>query len=102
MLGKGLKSLNKELSGWIRGLITELLKYKMQSIKAGVGYTSIDARYTSKYCHICGNIGRRGAIIRGKFLEKGYGLAFSCSNPFCEGHNLVINADLNAARNICH
>ena len=101
VLGKGKKSLNKELSNWIRGLVGELLKYKLESINIGVELRKKQARYTSKQCHACGNIGRRGQLLEGVgFVEKGYGLAFKCSNPFCEKYDAVINADLNAARNI--
>jgi transposase len=103
ILGSGRAILNRDLSNWVRGLFNELMNYKTASIKAGTGYSLVSARYTSKRCYSCGNIGRRGIIgPNDAFTELGYGTAFRCSNPLCPLHDQVIHADLNAARNICH
>jgi hypothetical protein len=97
----GSRSLNKELSNWIRGLIAEFLEYKLRAVKSGAKLSQKEARYTSKFCSVCGHIGKRGTYhnVHG-FIEHGYGLAFSCTNPFCPQFRKIRNADLNASRNI--
>ncbi|MHA1283258.1 MAG: zinc ribbon domain-containing protein [Promethearchaeota archaeon] len=97
-----LRALNRELSSWIRGSIADMLKYKLKCVQTDIEFAEKNPYRTSKLCHICKTPGKRGKVSQNnRFIERGYGLAFICINPLCENYNKVINADLNAARNIC-
>ncbi|MGQ4874383.1 MAG: zinc ribbon domain-containing protein, partial [Promethearchaeia archaeon] len=99
--GKRVSLLNRELSTWIRGIIADLMPYKVNCINSDVQYSRKNPYRTSKLCHVCKTPGKRGKIYPGnRFIEKGYGSAFICTNQLCPAKGRVINADLNAARNI--
>ena len=77
---QGSKAWDRRFSVWPRGMIFEMVNYKVQ----GKGSTAkVDPRYTSKTCSRCGLPGDRNRH------------AFSC--PHC---GFSIHADLNAAFNI--
>ena len=81
--GKRKKSLNREILKQTWGIFAEQLFYKAES--AGRIIAKVDPRYTSQTCSHCRNVdkaSRRGEI-------------YNCSK--C---GLLIDADINAARNI--
>ncbi|MHA1283380.1 MAG: hypothetical protein ACTSQP_12805, partial [Promethearchaeota archaeon] len=70
-------------------------------INSDVQYSRKNPYRTSKLCHVCKTPGKRGKVYPGnRFIEKGYGSAFICTNQLCPAKDRIINADLNAARNI--
>ncbi|MCD6484118.1 MAG: transposase [Candidatus Odinarchaeota archaeon] len=79
--GTRRRDMNRKLANWIHGKIAEYTLYKANW--KGIYVKFVNAKDTSRRCHICGAVGyRKGAI-------------FSC----CE-HSYTSNADFNASVNI--
>ena len=79
--GKMSKDMNRKLANWVHGRIAKYTLYKANW--EGIYVKFVNARETSKRCHICGAVGcRKGAI-------------FSCHE-----HSYTSNADFNASVNI--
>ena len=75
------RDMNRKLANWVHGRIAKYTLYKANW--EGIYVKFINARDTSKRCHICGAVGyRKGAI-------------FSCQH-----HSYTSNADFNASVNI--
>jgi IS605 OrfB family transposase len=75
------KGFNRMLGGWAYAQLEAFLRYKCE--ESGKTLVLVPAQNTSRLCSRCGNSGTR------------YWSKFSC--PSC---GVVLNADLNAARNI--
>jgi len=79
--GKIRKDMNRKLANWVHGKIRKYVIYKASW--NGIPVRLVDARDTSKRCHICGAVGYRKGVI------------FSCRE-----HSYTSNADFNASVNI--
>lgn len=69
--------------------IQTMLEYKAE--REGIKIMYIDPYHTSQKCSCCGHyeVGQR--LVQEEFI---------CKNPKCKNHNKIVNADLNASRNI--
>ncbi len=75
------RRFNKALGGWAYAQLESFLRYKCE--ETGRIVVLVPPENTSRICSRCGSLGRR------------HGSTFSC--PSC---GIILNADLNAARNI--
>ena len=80
------RSMNYRYSSWPHGFLLSRIKY-IGSLY-GVEVRDINAAYTSKVCNQCFHIGRRDSKI------------FRCLNPNCRSYGSLVDADVNAAKNI--
>jgi len=77
--------MNRRLHGWAFARLTSRIEDK--AAEAGVPVRFVNPAYTSKTCHACGHIGRRGSQAE-----------FRCTNDECWVSEY--QADINAAANI--
>jgi hypothetical protein len=77
------RNTNRRLTAWTKGVTAEALTSVSQ--RRGSALVHVNAAYTSRTCHCCGTLGRRG------------GDRFHCT--LC---GVVWQADVNAAINILH
>jgi IS605 OrfB family transposase len=77
--------MNRRLHGWAFARLTERIEDK--SADAGIPVRFVNPAYTSKTCHACDHIGRRGSQAE-----------FRCTNSEC--WVTEYQADINAAANI--
>lgn len=79
------KKQRKELNSWSFYQLEQFLTYK--ALAKGIHVEHVDARYTSQRCSECGDIKRSNRKSQSGFK--------------CTKCGFRLNADLNAARNIC-
>ena len=79
------KYMNRRLHSWAFARLQGRVEDK--ATEAGVPVHFVNPAYTSKTCHACGRIGRRGSQAE-----------FKCTNDDC--HVSEFQADINAAANI--
>ena len=79
--GKNSKKNNRRISNWVRGKIVKYTIYKANW--EGIKVKLVNAKNTSKKCHLCGSQGLRAG-----------------ANFFCEHCKRTYNADFNASVNI--
>jgi len=79
------KYMNRRLHGWAFARLTDRIKDKAADV--GIPVQFVNPAYTSKTCHACGHIGRRGSQAE-----------FRCTNSEC--WVTEYQADINAAANI--
>ena len=79
------KEQRREINNWNFYQLEMFLTYK--AAEKGVEVVFVDARYTSQRCSKCGHIVRGNRKTQSQFR--------------CQKCNYSLNADLNAARNIC-
>jgi putative transposase len=77
--------MNRRLHSWAFARLTDRIEDK--ALEAGIPVEFVNPRYTSKTCHECGHIGRRGSQAE-----------FMCTNSEC--WVTEYQADINAAANI--
>jgi IS605 OrfB family transposase len=85
------------LRNWSYYELQQYIKYK--AAKYGIEVRSVNPRFTSQVCSICGHWGESQRISRSNFV---------CKNPDCPSHKKYLNkqekpyfnAEFNAARNI--
>ncbi len=93
----GLKDLSWSLSTNLWGKIIDTVRYMRESLgHSPYSVWTVNPRYTSQTCHICGERGVRVQNATSKTKKKG-GEYFYCEK--CDSH---LHADINAARNIIH
>ncbi len=93
----GSKDLSWSLNSNLWGMIIDTVRYMRESLghsKSSVW--TVNPRYTSQTCHVCGERGFRVDDESSKTKRKG-GEFFYCTQ--CDVHH---HADINAARNIIH
>ncbi|MHA1388871.1 MAG: zinc ribbon domain-containing protein [Candidatus Thorarchaeota archaeon] len=93
----GSKDLSYNLNSNLWGMIIDTVRY----MRASIGHSkyslwTVNPRYTSQTCHMCGERGVRVKDENSTTERKG-GEFFYCEK--CEAH---FHADVNAARNIIH
>lgn len=76
---------NRKLNNWSFYELEQFIRYKSETL--GKQVVSVDARYTSQKCSVCGHV----------YKGNRNGLSFLCRKCGFE-----IHADLNASRNIAH
>jgi transposase len=93
----GLRDLSWSLSTNLWGKIIDTIRYMRESL-GHLPYSvwTVNPRYTSQTCHVCGERGVRVENETSKTKKKG-GEYFYCEK--CDSH---FHADINAARNIIH
>ena len=69
---------------WAFKDLIDKIKYKAQN--AGLKVISVDPKYTSQRCNVCGDISKENRQNQSKYV--------------CRNCNLIFNADINAAKNI--
>ena len=79
--GKNSKKNNRRIGNWVRGKIVKYTIYKANW--EGIKVKLVNAKNTSKKCHLCGSQGLRAG-----------------ANFFCEHCKRTYNADFNASVNI--
>jgi len=79
--GKNSKKNNRRIGNWVRGKIVKYTIYKANW--EGIKVKLVNAKNTSKTCHLCGSQGLRAG-----------------ANFFCEHCKRTYNADFNASVNI--
>jgi len=79
--GKNSKKNNRRIGNWVRGKIVKYTIYKANW--EGIKVKLVNAKNTSKKCHLCGSQGLR-----------------ACANFFCVHCKRTYNADFNASVNI--
>jgi len=93
----GSKDLSYNLSSNLWGKIIDTVRYMRESLgHSKYSVWTVNPRYTSQTCHICGERGVR-VEDESSVKERKGGEYFYCSK--CEEH---FHADVNAARNIIH
>ncbi|MGY5853017.1 MAG: transposase [Candidatus Thorarchaeota archaeon] len=93
----GSKDLSYNLTSNLWGKILETVRYMRQSLgHSKFSVWTVNPRYTSQTCHVCGERGVRVEDETSTTERKG-GEYFYCSQ--CKEH---FHADVNAARNIIH
>ncbi|MGY5875107.1 MAG: transposase [Candidatus Thorarchaeota archaeon] len=93
----GSKDLSYNLSSNLWGKIIDTVRYMRQSLgHSRYSVWTVNPRYTSQTCHVCGERGVRVEDETSTTERKG-GEFFYCEK--CEEH---FHADVNAARNIIH
>ncbi len=93
----GSKDLSWSLNANLWGKIIETVRYMRESLgHSKYSVWTVNPRYTSQTCHVCGERGFRVNDESSKTKKKG-GEFFYCSE--CDVHH---HADINAARNIIH
>ena len=93
----GSKDLSYNLSSNLWGKIIDTVRYMRESLgHSKYSVWTVNPRYTSQTCHICGERGVRVKDKDSTVARKG-GEYFYCDK--CHEH---IHADVNAARNIIH
>ncbi len=93
----GSKDLSWSLNANLWGKIIETVRYMRESFgHSKYSVWTVNPRYTSQTCHVCGDRGFRVNDLSSKTKKKG-GEFFYCIN--CDAHH---HADVNAARNIIH
>ena len=93
----GSKDLSYNLSSNLWGKIIDTVRYMRESLGHNkYSVWTVNPRYTSQICHVCGERGKRVKDESSTTERKG-GEFFYCAE--CEEH---FHADVNAARNIIH
>jgi len=93
----GLRDLSWSLNTNLWGKIIDTVRYMRESLgHSPYSVWTVNPRYTSQMCHVCGERGVRVENEASKTKKKG-GEYFYCGN--CGSH---FHADINAARNIMH
>jgi len=93
----GSKDLSYNLSSNLWGKIIDTVRYMRESLgHSKYSVWTVNPRYTSQTCHVCGERGVR-VVDETTTTERKGGEYFYCSK--CEEH---FHADVNAARNIIH
>ncbi len=93
----GSKDLSWSLNANLWGKIIETVRYMRESLgHSKYSVWTVNPRYTSQTCHVCGERGFRVNDESSKTKRKG-GEFFYCTK--CDVHH---HADINAARNIIH
>ncbi len=93
----GSKDLSYNLSSNLWGQIIDTVRYMRESLgHSKYSVWTVDPRYTSQTCHVCGERGKRVEDETSTTKRKG-GEYFYCEK--CDAH---FHADVNAARNIIH
>lgn len=93
----GSKDLSWSLNANLWGTIIDTVRYMRESLgHSKYSVWTVNPRYTSQTCHVCGERGFRVNNESSKTKKKG-GEFFYCAK--CEEH---FHADVNAARNIIH
>jgi len=93
----GSKDLSWSLNANLWGMIIDTVRYMRQSLgHSKYSVWTVNPRYTSQTCHVCGERGFRVEDESSKKKRKG-GEFFYCVK--CDAHH---HADINAARNIIH
>lgn len=93
----GSKDLSWSLNANLWGKIIETVRYMRESLgHSKYSVWTVNPRYTSQTCHVCGERGFRVNGESSKTKKKG-GEFFYCTR--CDVHH---HADINAARNIIH
>ncbi|MDF1539616.1 MAG: transposase [Candidatus Thorarchaeota archaeon] len=93
----GSKDLSYNLSSNLWGKIIDTVRYMRESLgHSKYSVWTVNPRYTSQTCHVCGERGKRVEDEISTSERKG-GEYFYCAK--CDEH---FHADVNAARNIIH
>ncbi len=93
----GSRDLSYNLSSNLWGMIIDTVRYMRESLgHSKYSVWTVNPRYTSQTCHVCGERGVRVENETSTTERKG-GEYFYCKK--CEEH---FHADINAARNIIH
>ncbi len=93
----GSKDLSYNLNSNMWGRIIDTVRYMRQSMgHSRYSVWTVNPRYTSQTCHMCGERGKRVEDETSTTEKKG-GAYFYCG--MCDMH---FHADINAARNIIH
>ena len=93
----GSKDLSYNLSSNLWGKIIDTVRYMRESLgHSKYSVWTVNPRYTSQTCHVCGTRGIRVEDQTSTTERKG-GTYFYCNK--CDVH---FHADVNAARNIIH
>ncbi|MHA1615561.1 MAG: zinc ribbon domain-containing protein [Candidatus Thorarchaeota archaeon] len=93
----GSRDLSYNLSSNLWGKIIDTVRYMRESLgHSKYSVWTVNPRYTSQTCHVCGERGVR-VLDETSTTERNGGEYFYCSK--CEEH---FHADINAARNIIH
>jgi transposase len=93
----GSRDLSYNLSSNLWGNIIDTVRYMRESLgHSKYSVWTVNPRYTSQTCHVCGERGVR-VVDETSTTERKGGEYFYCSK--CEEH---FHADINAARNIIH
>ncbi len=93
----GSKDLSYNLSSNLWGKIIDTVRYMRESLgHSKYSVWTVNPRYTSQTCHVCGERGVR-VVDETSTTERKGGEYFYCRK--CEEH---FHADINAARNIIH
>lgn len=87
---KGSRSMNRKLSGWVKGSLKERLEFKASAGRSSC--KQVNAAYTSQTCPECGYVDRRNRT----------GDTFKCLNCGHEGHSDSIAAVNILSRNADH
>lgn len=93
----GSKDLSWSLNANLWGMVIETVRYMRESLgHSKYSVWTVNPRYTSQICHVCGERGFRVENESSKIKRTG-GEFFYCVT--CDVHH---HADINAARNIIH
>ncbi|TFH04459.1 MAG: hypothetical protein E4H14_14690 [Candidatus Thorarchaeota archaeon] len=93
----GSKDLSWSLNANLWGMIIETVRYMRESLgHSKYSVWTVNPRYTSQTCHVCGERGFRVNEKTSKVKKNG-GEFFYCIK--CDVHH---HADINAARNIIY
>jgi len=93
----GSKDLSYNLTSNLWGKIIDTVRYMRESLgHSKYSVWTVNPRYTSQTCHVCGERGKRVEDETSTIEKKG-GEYFYCDK--CDEH---FHADVNAARNIIH
>ncbi len=93
----GSRDLSCNLSSNLWGKIIDTVRYMRESLgHSKYSVWTVNPRYTSQICHVCGERGVR-VVDETSTTERKGGEYFYCSK--CDEH---FHADINAARNIIH
>jgi IS605 OrfB family transposase len=93
----GSKDLSYNLSSNLWGKIIDTVRYMREALgHSKYSVWTVNPRYTSQTCHVCGERGKR-VEHEDSITERKGGEYFYCSE--CDEH---FHADVNAARNIIH
>jgi len=93
----GSRDLSYNLSSNLWGKIIDTVRYMRESLgHSKYSVWTVNPRYTSQTCHVCGERGKR-VVDETSTTERKGGEYFYCKK--CKEH---FHADINAARNIIH
>jgi len=93
----GSRDLSYNLSSNLWGKIIDTVRYMRESLgHSKYSVWTVNPRYTSQTCHVCGERGVR-VVDETSIIERKGGEYFYCHK--CDEH---FHADINAARNIIH